>query len=362
MKRFISFTFIASVISLFSCSSSKPIDMDVTEFSLLLKENEAALIDVRTPLEYDEGHIAGAVNIDWNGDSFVETVKAEYPLDKPLALYCRSGRRSAAAAKKLVSEGYTVYNLKGGYLAWCEKGLRTTKYEVELFRTANGSLVSLCLIKHGSVEIEYDGVSIQVDPVPGFGKETDYAKEFLKADVILVTHSHPDHLSGVAIEALTGEKTLLVLNKKSDEMIEKGELMGKGGPVAKRQVIANGEKMELPKGITLEAVPAYNTTPGREMFHPVGEGNGYILTIDGFKIYIAGDTEDVPEMANLAAMGIDVALLPVNQPYTMTPEQCANATKMIAPKVLIPYHFGQTDLSGLQEMLPEQKILFRKMN
>ena len=144
-------------------------------------------------------------------------------------------------------------------------------------------------------------------------------------------------------------------------MILNGELMGKGGPVAKRQVIANGEKMELPKGITLEAVPAYNTTPGREMFHPMGEGNGYVLTIDGFKIYVAGDTEDVPEMASLATQGIDVALLPVNQPYTMTPEQCAKATKMIAPKVLIPYHFGQTDLSGLQDMLPGQKILFRKM-
>lgn len=356
-----SLSFIAAVVAAFSCCSAKYIDMDVTEFGLLLKENEAALIDVRTPGEYAEGHIAGAVNVDWNGDSFVEKVKAAYPLDKPLAVYCRSGKRSAAAAKALASEGYTVYNLKGGYLAWCEAGRRVTKYEVEVFKTEHGSLVSLCLIKHGSVEIEYDGVSIQVDPVPGFGKETDYAKEFPKADVILVTHSHPDHLNGVAIEALTGENTLLVLNKKSDDMIAGGQLLGKGGPVAKRQVIANGEKLELPKGIVLEAVPAYNTTPGREMFHPKGEGNGYVLTMDGFKIYIAGDTEDVPEMAELAAQGIDVALLPVNQPYTMTPEQCAAAAKMIAPKVLIPYHFGQTDLSGLQDLLPEQKILFRDM-
>ena len=232
---------------------------------------------------------------------------------------------------------------------------------MELFQTDNGSLVALCLIKHGSLEIEYDGLSIQVDPVGDYGKKTDYATEFPKADVILVTHSHPDHLNGVAIEALTGENTLLVLNKKSDDMIAGGQLLGKGGPVAKRQVIANGEKLELPKGIVLEAVPAYNTTPGREMFHPKGEGNGYVLTMDGFKIYIAGDTEDVPEMAALAAMGIDVALLPVNQPYTMTVEQCAKAAGMIAPKVLIPYHFGQTDLSGLQDLLPEQKILFRDM-
>ena len=121
----------------------------------------------------------------------------------------------------------------------------------------------------------------------------------------------------------------------------------------------NGESRELPGGIKLEAVPAYNTTPGREMFHPQGNGNGYVLTIDGLTIYVAGDTEDVPEMADLK--DICVAFLPVNQPYTMTPEQCIAAAKVIKPQVLIPYHFSQTDLSGLPAALPEMDVRLRQM-
>ena len=347
MKTILSFSIIPMLMGLFACGGNKYIDMDVVEFGLLLKENEAALIDVRTPDEYAEGHIASAVNFDVYSKSFLDDVKAAYPVEKPLAVYCRSGRRSASAAKKLADAGYTVYNLKGGYLAWTEAGRRVTKYEVELFQTDNGSLVALCLIKHGSLEIEYDGLSIQVDPVGDYGKKTDYATEFPKADVILVTHEHPDHLEDSTIKVLEGDNTLLILNKTSADRIGRGE------------VIANGQSRELPHGIMLEAVPAYNTTPGREMFHPKGNGNGYVLTIDGLRIYIAGDTEDVPEMADLK--DIDIAFLPVNQPYTMTPEQCANAAKMFAPKVLIPYHFSKTDLSGLQDMIPDQKILFRQM-
>ena len=343
----LSLSIIPMLMGLFACGGNKYIDMDVVEFGLLLKENEAALIDVRTPDEYAEGHIASAVNFDVYSDTFLEDIKAAYPVEKPLAVYCRSGRRSASAAKKLADAGYTVYNLKGGYLAWTEAGRRVTKYEVELFQTEGGSLVALCLIKHGSLEIEYDGLSIQVDPVGDYGKKTDYAKEFPKADVILVTHEHPDHLEDSTIKVLEGDNTLLILNKTSADRIGRGE------------VIANGQSRELPHGIMLEAVPAYNTTPGREMFHPKGNGNGYVLTIDGLRIYIAGDTEDVPEMADLK--DIDIAFLPVNQPYTMTPEQCANAAKMFTPKVLIPYHFGKTDFSGLQEMIPDQKILFRQM-
>ena len=347
MKTILSISILPMLMGLFACGGNKYIDMDVVEFGLLLKENEAALIDVRTPEEYAEGHIASAVNFDVYSDTFVDDVKAAYPVEKPLAVYCRSGRRSASAAKKLAGAGYTVYNLKGGYLAWTEAGRRVTKYEVELFQTDNGSLVAISLIKHGSLEIEYDGLSIQVDPVGDYGKKTDYATEFPKADVILVTHEHPDHLEDSTIKVLEGDNTLLILNKTSADRIGRGE------------VISNGQSRELPKGIMLEAVPAYNTTPGREMFHPKGNGNGYVLTIDGLRIYIAGDTEDVPEMADIK--DIDVAFLPVNQPYTMTPEQCANAAKMFAPKVLIPYHFSKTDLSGLQDMIPGQKILFRQM-
>ena len=149
------------------------------------------------------------------------------------------------------------------------------------------------------------------------------------------------------MKALEKEGTILLLNGASAAKIGRGE------------VIANGESRELPGGIRLDAVPAYNTTPGRENFHPKGNGNGYVLTIDGLRTYIAGDTEDIPEMADLK--DIDVAFLPVNQPYTMTVEQCVKAAGSFKPKVLIPYHFSQTDLSGLPALLPGTDVRLRQM-
>jgi len=116
---------------------------------------------------------------------------------------------------------------------------------------------------------------------------------------------------------------------------------------------------ELQEGIRVEAVPAYNTTPEHLQFHPKGRDNGYILSLDGFRIYIAGDTEDIPEMADIK--DIDLAFLPCNQPYTMTVEQLVHAAQVIKPRVLIPYHFGQTDVSGIPEALPGIDVRLRQM-
>jgi L-ascorbate metabolism protein UlaG (beta-lactamase superfamily) len=218
---------------------------------------------------------------------------------------------------------------------------------VETFRTDSGKTVAITLIKHGSLAISYKGLSIQVDPVSGLGKPTDYATEFPKADVILVTHEHGDHFDKEAIGALTKEGTLMVTNARCAEMLGYGTVM------------ANGDALDLPGGIHLEAVPAYNYSEGRTQFHPKGRDNGFILTIDGLRIYIAGDTEDIPEMSFI--QDIDVAFLPVNQPYTMTVEQCVNAAKTIGPKVLIPYHFSQTDISSLPELLPGIDVRLRDM-
>ena len=121
----------------------------------------------------------------------------------------------------------------------------------------------------------------------------------------------------------------------------------------------NGDVRQLTKDIKVEAVPAYNMTPGREHMHPYGNGNGYVFTIDGLRIYVAGDTEDVPEMANLK--DIDVAFLPINQPYTMTVEQAVNAVGMFHPKVMIPYHFSRTDVSVLPGMLPDTDVRLHEM-
>ena len=122
----------------------------------------------------------------------------------------------------------------------------------------------------------------------------------------------------------------------------------------------NGESRVIAKGIKLDAVPAYNTTPDHKQFHPKGRDNGYVLTIDSLRIYIAGDTEDIPEMATLK--DIDVAFLPCNQPYTMTPEQVAKAAQTIKPKVLFPYHYSETPIKRVSELLSGTTIDVRIRN
>jgi len=323
-------------------------DLNVEEFAAQRAQEPAAqLVDVRTPGEYAEGHLAGALLIDWKADDFLTKAEALLRKDRPVLVYCRSGRRSAEAAEKLAKAGFPVRNLLGGYLAWTEAGMPVSIYEVERFLTPDGEPADITLVKHGSLEIRYKGLSFQVDPVSGLGKPTDYATEFPKADYLLVTHEHGDHLDQEAIAALRKDGTAFITNARCAGIMGWGEVM------------ANGERKELQAGIRLETVPAYNYTEGRTQFHPQGRDNGFILTLDGLRIYIAGDTEDIPEMADIK--DIDVAFLPVNQPYTMTVDQCVNAARILAPKVLIPYHFGQTDLSPLPEQLPGIDVRLRQM-
>ena len=166
-----------------------------------------------------------------------------------------------------------------------------------------------------------------------------------KADYILVTHEHADHYDAATLKLLSADKTKLIMNKRCAEMYGAG------------MVMANGDKVQIAEDIVVEAIPAYNTTEGRLQFHPKGRDNGYIVTIDGLRIYIAGDTEDIPEMANIK--DIDVAFLPCNQPYTMTVEQLVKAAKVVKPKVLFPYHYGQTDVSQIPALLKDAGIEVR---
>ncbi|MBR4369249.1 MAG: MBL fold metallo-hydrolase [Prevotella sp.] len=189
---------------------------------------------------------------------------------------------------------------------------------------------------HASIRIEYDGKEIVIDPVTKLGNKTIDYTTMPKADYLFVTHEHFDHFDKEAIKQLTGEKTQLITNKRCADMLGYGQIM------------VNRQSSTL-NDITVEAVPAYNTTEGHLQFHPKGRDNGYILTIDGLRVYIAGDTEDIPEMAEIK--DIDIAFLPCNQPYTMTPEQLIKAARMIKPKVLFPYHYGQTDVTGIPSQL-----------
>ncbi len=196
--------------------------------------------------------------------------------------------------------------------------------------------IKIYFVGHGTLYFDFNGIIIHVDPVQRYG---DYDNN-PKADIILITHAHGDHLDTNAISKITKDDTKLIITKEAYGKIQKGT------------ILANGKSVKV-KNINIEAVPAYNITKGREGFHPKDVGNGYILTLENKRIYIAGDTEDIPEMKKIK--NIDIAFLPMNQPYTMTPEQVVNAVNMIKPKILYPYHFGDTDLNKLEKLMKNIK-------
>ena len=184
---------------------------------------------------------------------------------------------------------------------------------------------------------------IHVDP---FSRLTDYSK-LPKANLILVTHDHRDHLDPKAIENVRTEKTILVLTEACAQKI-------KGGIVMK-----NGDIQNI-GGLQIEAIPAYNLVHMRSEgvpYHAKGDGNGYVITFGDKRVYVAGDTENTPEMK--ALQNIDYAFLPMNLPYTMTPEMVADAAKAFQPKILYPYHyhFGTTDTSKLVELMQDTKAV-----
>ncbi len=207
----------------------------------------------------------------------------------------------------------------------------------DVFEAPNGKNVSVACLKHATLLIRYDGLEIHVDPVgAGIPPATDYSA-FPKADLILVTHEHFDHFDRDAIAALRKDDTAIVANPAVQSMLGSGT------------ALANGENLPWRSDVSIEAVPAYNLTPERLRFHPKGRDNGYILDLGGFRLYVAGDTEDIPEMA--ALRNIDLAFLPCNLPYTMTPEQTAAAARSFLPKVLVPYHYGDTPIRRIADLL-----------
>ena len=181
-----------------------------------------------------------------------------------------------------------------------------TDFEEDIFKTSKGDL-KITFIGHGTLMFTFGGKVIHVDPV---GRYADYSK-LPKADIILVTHEHVQELK-------------------------------------------------------IEAVPAYNIVhmrSGSSPFHPKGHGNGYVITFANKRVYVAGDTENTPEMKKLK--NIDIAFLPMNLPYTMDPEMVADAAKVFMPKILYPYHFGRTDTSKLVALLKDKKgieVRIRKLN
>ena len=342
MKKIL--TCLLSILGLTTaCGQANYENVDVKGFAELMNDPNVVVLDVRTADEFKEGHLEGALNIDQAQSDFIEKAKKALTTDKTIAVYCRSGRRSASAAERLAAEGYKAVNLKGGILAWKEAQMPVTTdtYEVDVFKTKSGKTVKFHALVHASIRIEYDGKEIEIDPVTKLGNKTIDLGAMPKADYIFLTHEHGDHFDKEALKQLTSDKTLLIANKRCAEMLGYGQIM------------VNGQSSTF-NNIKVEAVPAYNISEGRTQFHPKGRDNGYILTIDGLRIYIAGDTEDIPEMQNIK--DIDIAFMPCNQPYTMTTEQLVKAAKTVKPKVLFPYHYGQTDVKGIPSQLKDSGI------
>lgn len=220
-------------------------------------------------------------------------------------------------------------------------------FEKDVIPTSAGEL-EITFIGHGTLMLGFGGKVIHVDPV---GKLADYAA-LPKADLVLVTHGHGDHLDAGALAAVRSEKTVVVVSAACEGRVEGATVM------------RNGEERRV-LGIPVAAVPAYNLVHVRKdglPFHPKGEGNGYVLTFGDTRVLIAGDTENVSELKALE--GIDVAFLPMNLPYTMTPEMVADLARAIKPRILYPYHFGDTDTARLVALLedaPAIEVRIRKM-
>ena len=212
------------------------------------------------------------------------------------------------------------------------------QFETDIFPTSGGDL-TITFLGHGSLMCDFKQLNISIDP---FSRVADYSQQ-PKADLILITHEHQDHLDQTALAEVRTDKTSLVLTETCAQQLTGGIVM------------QNGDKRTV-RGISIEAVPAYNLVHKRENgqpFHPKGVGNGYILTFGDLRVYVAADTENTPEMKALS--GIDVAFLPMNLPYTMTPEMVADAAIAFQPRILYPYHFGNTDTQKLLDLMQDEK-------
>ena len=221
-------------------------------------------------------------------------------------------------------------------------GIYAEAAKTDIIQTSAGDL-KITLIGHGTLMFEYGGKIIHVDP---WTKVGNYAS-LPKADLVLITHHHRDHLDIAALEQIRKDDTIIVMTQKCAEQIEDMNW-------SQSILMANGDKRTL-GGFSIKAIPAYNLIHKRENgdpFHPKGEGNGYIITFGDKRIYVAGDTENTPEMK--ALKGIDAAFIPMNLPYTMDSAMAADAVKAFKPKLLYPYHTRSKEgdqVSGFIELM-----------
>ena len=213
----------------------------------------------------------------------------------------------------------------------------------DTLKTEKGDL-TIHPVEHATFVMTWGGKTIFVDPTKG----GDAFKEFGKPDLILVTDIHGDHHDPKTLAAVrTPESVVIVPAAVAEKM---------GGEKGNAQVLANGGKTKVGE-IEIEAVPMYNLTAERKNFHTKGRGNGYVVTIGGKRIYISGDTEDIPEMR--ALKNIDAAFVCMNLPYTMEVHKAASAVLEFKPKIVYPYHYrgkeGMSDVEKFKSKVAQDK-------
>ena len=234
------------------------------------------------------------------------------------------------------------------FIVLCTFSYAQNSFEKDIIKTSGGAL-EITFIGHGTLMFKFNDLIIHIDPVSSY---TDYSK-LPDADIILITHQHGDHLNKEAIDLISKSDTEIIVTEKVSQELDEGIIM------------KNWDKRNV-KAIEILAVPAYNLVHKRDNgspFHPKGEGNGYVVTFADIKVYIGGDTENFPELDEFPQ--IDVAFLPMNLPYTMTPEMVADAALRLKPRILYPYHFGSTNTDELVKLLVNHKeiqVRIRKMN
>ncbi|WOI56888.1 MBL fold metallo-hydrolase [Palleronia sp. LCG004] len=213
----------------------------------------------------------------------------------------------------------------------------------DTFPTESGEIV-VHPISHASFWMETPAGVILVDPV---GAEADY-EDMPDPDLVLITHEHGDHYDPELLSEITAGKTQMITNIAVYDMLPSALQM-------MTQQVANGDSTDA-LGVEITAVPAYNITEGRLDFHPEGRDNGYVLAIDGMRVYVSGDTEGTSEMR--ALKDIDLAFVSMNLPFTMAVEQAADAVAEFAPAHVYPYHYrgrdgGTQDPEAFAELLQQ---------
>jgi L-ascorbate metabolism protein UlaG (beta-lactamase superfamily) len=204
--------------------------------------------------------------------------------------------------------------------------------------------INVQIIEHATFAITWNGKIILFDP----SVEKDKLKNVQSPDIIFITDIHGDHFNIATLENLNLSKaTLIVPQSVADQLPEKFR--------RNIHILKNGEDIELAE-IKVEAIPMYNLPVAEESFHTKGRGNGYVLTLGSKRVYVSGDTEDIPEMRELK--DIDLAFICMNLPYTMTVKQAAEAVLSFKPKIVYPYHYrgqnGKSDISTFKQLVNDR--------